>query len=176
MKFTETPLTGAYVIDPEPHRDERGLFERVFCRQEFEAHSLEPAVAQCNVCFNPRKGTLRGMHYQVPPHEEVKLVRCTSGAIYDVIVDLRRGSPTHAKWFGVELTADGRRQLYIPRLFAHGYITLADDTEVFYQVSEPYHPEFERGLRFDDPALAIRWPLAPTMVSAKDRNHPMLTP
>ncbi len=174
MIFTETPLAGAFMIDIEPRADDRGMFARVFCRNEFESHGLESRIAQCNVAFNHRKATLRGMHYQLAPHQEVKLVRCTRGAIYDVIVDLRRDSSTYSRWFGVELAADSHRQLYIPRGFAHGYITLLDDSEVFYEVSEFYRPESESGLRYDDPALAIRWPFAPAVISAKDRNHPLM--
>ncbi len=176
MKFVETALAGAFIIDPERRADERGHFARVFCRDEFEKYGLENSFSQCNISFNPRKGTLRGMHYQVTPHQEVKLVRCTRGAIYDVIVDLHRDSATYSKWFGLELSADSHRQLYIPRGFAHGYITLLDNSEVFYQVSEPYHPESERGLRFDDPAFAIRWPIEPVLISQKDRNHPLFFP
>jgi len=173
MKFIETPLAGAFAIEPEPRSDDRGFFARVFCRDEFAAHRLDFAVVQCNVSYNDRRATLRGLHYQVAPREEVKLVRCTMGAIFDVIVDLRPASPTFRRWHGLELTADNRRMLYVPAGFAHGYLTLDDRSEVFYQVSEFYSPEFERGARWDDPAFAIRWPLAPELISPKDRDHPL---
>jgi dTDP-4-dehydrorhamnose 3,5-epimerase len=171
MKFIATPLTDAFVIEPEPREDSRGAFARVFCRDEFAAHGLISDVTQCNISFNPQRATLRGMHYQLSPHQEVKLVRCTRGAIYDVIVDLRRGSC--CRWFGVELSADNRRMLYVPKGFAHGYLTLLDNSEVFYQVSESYHPEAERGVRWDDPAFDIHWPLPPALISNKDSDHPL---
>lgn len=173
MLFVETPLKGAFVIDLELRQDDRGYFARTFCVHEFEAHGLQPTVAQCNVSFNHRKGTLRGMHYQAPPAAETKLVRCTSGAIYDVIVDLRPESPTYLSHFGVELSAEKRRALYVPELFAHGYQTLTDGAEVAYQVGEFYTPGFERGLRYDDPALAIAWPLEVATISAKDAGWPL---
>lgn len=172
MKFIETPLAGAFVLEPERRSDERGFFARVFCRDEFAAHGLDHNPAQCNISFNPAKATLRGMHYQAKPHQEVKLVRCTMGLIFDVIVDLRSASQTLGDWFGVELSAENRRMLYVPKDFAHGYLTLAPATEVFYQVSELYHPAAERGARWDDPAFAIEWPLRPKVISAKDREHP----
>lgn len=174
MIFTELALRGAYLIELEKLQDHRGFFARAFCQREFEEHGLDPRMVQCNVSFNPARATLRGMHYQVAPHQEVKLVRCTRGAIYDVIVDLRRDSSTYAKWFGIELTADSCTMLYVPRGFAHGYVTLCNATEVFYQVSEFYHPESERGVRFDDPALAIKWPGEPAVISDKDRALPLL--
>lgn len=173
MKFTETPLAGAFLIEPEPRADARGFFARIFCRGEFEKLGLDSSVTQCNISFNPHKGTLRGMHYQLPPRQEVKLVRCTLGAVFDAIVDLRPGSPSFLRWFGVELSASNHRMLYVPRGFAHGYLTLCRDSEVFYQVSEFYSPDCERGLRFDDPAFAIVWPFAPVVVSDKDRSHPL---
>jgi dTDP-4-dehydrorhamnose 3,5-epimerase len=173
MKFIPTPLTGAFVIEPEPREDSRGAFARVFCRDEFTAQGLIADVAQCNLSFNPHKATLRGMHYQLAPHQEVKLVRCPQGAIFDVIIDL--GSGISGRWFGVELTADNRRMLYVPKGFAHGYVTLTDNSEVFYQVSEAYHPQFERGVRWDDPAFNIRWPMKPMLLSDKDRDHPLWT-
>lgn len=176
MKFVPTPLAGAFVVELEPIEDERGIFARSFCQNEFRARGLDPVVAQCNVSLNRSRGTLRGLHYQVPPHEEAKLVRCTRGAIWDVIVDLREGLPTRWKSFSTELTADNRRALYVPRGFAHGFQTLADDSEVLYQISEFYHPESSRGLRWDDPALGIRWPLPEPMVSARDRAYPLLPP
>lgn len=174
MKFVATPLAGAFVVELEPIEDERGFFARSFCQQEFRAHGLDPVVAQCNVSLNRRRGTLRGMHYQTVPHEEAKLVRCTRGAIWDVIVDLRPDSRTRAQWFGTELTAENRRALYVPKGFAHGFQTLADDSEVLYQMSEFFHPESARGLRWDDPSIGIRWPLPDPVVSARDRAFPVL--
>lgn len=174
MKFVETPLKGAFVIELEPIEDERGFFARTFCRREFEEHGLNPNLVQCSISFNRKRGTLRGMHYQVPPHAECKLVRCTRGAIYDVIVDLRDGSPTARKWFGVELSAENRRAIYIPEGFAHGLQALVDDSEVLYEISEFYHAESARGVRFDDPAFGIRWPLPVAMVSARDRGFALL--
>ncbi len=172
MKFCETPLKGAYIVEIEPRADDRGFFARSFCRQEFEAQGLNPAVAQCNISFNPKAGTLRGMHYQAEPFREVKLVRCTIGAIYDAVIDLRSGSATFRRWFGVELTADNRRALYVPEGLAHGYLTLTGNTEVFYQVSELYSPEHERGIRWNDPAFGIKWPRDPIVISPKDASHP----
>jgi dTDP-4-dehydrorhamnose 3,5-epimerase len=173
VKFAETPLAGAFVVEIEPLKDERGLFARSFCRKEFEAHGLDPAVAQCNVSHNVRRGTLRGLHYQAPPHEEAKLVRCTRGAIWDVIVDLREASKTRLQWFAAELSADNHRALYVPRGFAHGFQTLADDSEVFYQMSEFYRPDGARGIRWNDPSIGIRWPLAEPILSARDRDLPL---
>jgi dTDP-4-dehydrorhamnose 3,5-epimerase len=173
VRFAETPLAGAFVVEIEPLKDERGLFARSFCRKEFEAHGLDPAVAQCNVSHNVRRGTLRGLHYQAPPHEEAKLVRCTRGAIWDVIVDLREASKTRLQWFAAELSADNHRALYVPRGFAHGFQTLADDSEVFYQMSEFYRPDGARGIRWNDPSIGIRWPLAEPILSARDRDLPL---
>lgn len=173
MQFTETDLAGAFVIDLERHEDERGFFARAWCEREFADHGLDTRVSQCNVSFNEHRGTLRGLHYQVSPHAEVKLVRCTRGAVYDVIVDLRPESATYTRWVGVELTAENRRMLYVPEGFAHGYVTLVDATETFYQVSVPYAPEAERGARWDDPAFGIEWPQTEGLVmSAKDRSWP----
>lgn len=173
MIFTETELRGAVIVDLDRREDERGFFARAWCRREFEEQGLSAEVVQCNLSFNHRKGTLRGMHYQVEPYGEVKLIRCTRGAIYDVIVDLRPESPTYKRWTGVELTGENGRMLYVPEGFAHGYQTLADGTETFYQVSESYTPEAERGLRWDDPAFAIEWPEAePRIISEKDRSWP----
>ena len=173
MIFTETEIPGAYTIDIDPREDERGFFARAWCAEEFAQYDLVTRVAQSNVSYNARRGTLRGMHYQVPPHAEVKIVRCTRGAIYDVIVDLRPESSTHRRWIGVELSADNRRMLYVPEGFAHGFQTLEDDTEAFYQVSEFYAPGAERGLRWNDPALGIEWPLPDDpIVSEKDRTWP----
>jgi len=172
MNFTETKLSGAFVIELQRTEDSRGFFARAFCRREFEAHGLNPAVAQCNTSFNRAAGTLRGMHYQVDPFREVKLVRCISGAIHDVIIDLRPASPTYRAWAGFDLSAENHRTLYVPEGFAHGYLTLADHTEVFYQVSEFYNPGHERGIRWNDPAFAIHWPVTPRIVSPKDASHP----
>ncbi|MFZ0887268.1 MAG: dTDP-4-dehydrorhamnose 3,5-epimerase [Candidatus Binataceae bacterium] len=171
MKFVALELEGAFVIDPEPIADARGFFARSFCQREFAAHGLNPRVVQCNLSFNPKKGTLRGLHYQLSPAAETKLVRCTMGAIYDAIVDLRRDSSTYCQWFGLELTAQNRRMLYVPEGFGHGYLTLADDAEVSYQVSEFYAPGHERGARWNDPAFGIRWPMAPSIISDKDRGY-----
>jgi dTDP-4-dehydrorhamnose 3,5-epimerase len=172
--FTATRLAGAYLVDPERIEDGRGFFARTWCRDEFERHGLDPRLVQCNVSYNRLRGTLRGMHYQVRPHEEVKLVRCTQGAIHDVIIDLRPDSPTYRQSVAAELTAENRRMLYIPAGFAHGFQTLADATEVFYQMSETFHPESARGVRYDDPALSIAWPLEAVNVSEKDRAYPLL--
>jgi dTDP-4-dehydrorhamnose 3,5-epimerase len=176
MKFTQAALPGAYVIDIEPIRDERGFFARSWCAAEFAAHGLKPHLVQCNISFNRRKGTLRGMHYQVAPHEETKLVRCTRGAIYDVIVDLRADSPTFRQHVAVTLTAENQRMLYIPAGLAHGFQTLVDDTEVFYQMADPYAAECARGVRWDDPAFGIRWPDGERTMSAKDRQYPDFAP
>ncbi len=172
MRFIDTPLAGACVVELEPFEDDRGFFARAWCRKEFEAHGLEPEVVQANLSYNRSAGTLRGMHYQVAPYEETKLVRCIRGALYDVIVDLRPESPTYKQWYGVELTADNRRALFVPRGFAHGFLTLADETEAFYQVSEYYAPGAERGLRYDDPAFGIRWPGPVKVISEKDASWP----
>lgn len=175
MRFTETSLPGAFIIDLEQRADPRGFFARSFCAAEFEAHGLKPAVVQCNLSFNHRRGTLRGMHFQVAPALEAKLVRCTRGAVHDVIVDMRPTSPTYMQHIGVELSAENRRALYVPEMFAHGYQSLTDDAEVTYQVSTTYTPECERGLRYDDPALAIAWPLPVSVMSDKDRSWPLIT-
>ncbi|MDF5726961.1 MAG: dTDP-4-dehydrorhamnose 3,5-epimerase [Rhizonema sp. PD38] len=174
MIFTETELKDAYIIDLEEKHDHRGFFARSFCAQEFEEHGLKPVVAQCNVSFNYKKGTLRGMHYQIPPAAETKLVRCIKGAIYDVIIDMRPESPTFLSHIGVELTAENRRALYIPEMFAHGYIALSDNTEVMYQVGEFYTPGYERGLRYNDTFFNIAWPLEVTEISEKDLNWPLM--
>jgi dTDP-4-dehydrorhamnose 3,5-epimerase len=172
MIFTETELEGALVIEPERLEDQRGFFARTWCQREFQAHGLNPRLAQCSISFNKKKGTLRGMHYQVPPYEETKLVHCTMGAIYDVIIDLRTRSRTFKRWVAVELTAQNRRGLYIPEGLAHGFQTLEDNTEVFYQISEFYHPEASRGVRWNDPAFRIVWPNDIMVVSDKDREYP----
>jgi dTDP-4-dehydrorhamnose 3,5-epimerase len=170
--FHETALPGAWVIEPERFEDERGFFARTFCREDFAARGLEPAVAQCNVSYNHRRGTLRGMHYQVPPGEEAKLVRCTRGAIFDAVVDLREGSPGLGRFAAVELTAENRLALYVPPGFAHGFQTLTDDCEVFYQMSVPYASELARGFAHDDPAVGIPWPLPVAVISERDRGLP----
>jgi len=175
MIFTETRLAGAYTIDLEAIADGRGFFARVWCADELAEHGLTTVVAQSSIAWNARRGTLRGLHWQESPHAEVKLVRCTSGAVYDVIVDLRPGSETHREWIAVELTAENRRTLYVPEGFAHGYQTLADETEVWYQMSARYAPEAARGARFDDPALAVDWPVAAErIVSERDLAWPPL--
>lgn len=174
MKFTETELKGAFTVALEPRRDHRGFFSRTFCAREFEAHNLKPAVAQCNLSFNHSKGTLRGMHYQLHPATETKFIRCTKGAIYDVIIDLRPDSDTYLQHIAVELSAENRLALYVPEMFAHGYQALTDNTEIIYQVSEFYTPNQERGLRYDDPALGIEWPLPITEISDKDANWDLL--
>lgn len=173
MRFTETELPGAFVIELERREDERGFFARAWCEQEFAENGLDTRISQSNLSYNQRAGTLRGMHYQAPPHAEVKLVRCTRGAVYDVIVDLRPASSTYMRWIGVELSAENGRALYVPEGFAHGYQTLADDTETYYQVSAPYAPTAERGVRWDDPAFGIDWPPADDrVISTKDRAWP----
>lgn len=175
MIFTETPLSGAFTVDLELRRDDRGFFARAWCQDEFERRGLSTRIVQCNTSYNNRTGTVRGLHFQRPPQAEVKLVRCTRGAIWDVIVDLRPESTTYTRWFGAELTADNRRMLYVPENFAHGYITLEPETETFYQVSEFYSPDHEAGIRWDDPAIGITWPIEPVVVSAKDAGHPDFT-
>jgi dTDP-4-dehydrorhamnose 3,5-epimerase len=172
MIFTETPLPGAYAIDPERIADERGFFARMFEPREFEAHGLNPRVAQCSLSFNPRRGTLRGMHYQRAPFEEAKLVRCTRGAIHDVIIDLRPGSRTFRGHFGIALDAESRRMLYIPEGFAHGFLTLTDDAEVSYQMSQIYSPAHAAGVRWDDPAFGIVWPGTVAVIAERDRTYP----
>jgi dTDP-4-dehydrorhamnose 3,5-epimerase len=174
MHITPTSIAGTAIVDIDAFEDERGFFARSFCRDEFAAAGLEPAVAQCNVSYNRLAGTLRGLHLQTADAPEAKLVRCTRGAILDVIVDLRPDSTTLGRHIAVELSAENRRALYIPPLFAHAYQTLEDDTEVLYQVSQPYTPNTERGLRYDDPVLDISWPMEPTMISDKDRGWPLL--
>jgi dTDP-4-dehydrorhamnose 3,5-epimerase len=174
MKFTPTPLGGALIIDLVPIADDRGYFSYLYCAREAAEHGIATGVAQVKLSYNKRKGTLRGMHYQVPPAAETKLVRCTRGAVWDVIVDLRPGSPTYLKSFGVELSAENHRALFVPALFAHGYQTLSDDAEVTYQVDEFYAPQHERGLRWDDPRLGLSWPLPVSLISPKDASWPLL--
>lgn len=176
MKFTETPLKGAYTIQLEQRGDDRGWFARFFCQNEYDQHGLCRNIVQINNSFSKYKGTLRGMHYQLAPKAEDKIVRCLKGALLDVIVDLRQDSPTFLKHFSTELTADKRLMLFVPKGFAHGFLTLTDDTEAFYLVTEYYSPQHERGLRYDDPKLGIRWPFEPSVVSDKDRKHPDYNP
>ena len=174
--FEETGLGGAYIVDPELHRDDRGFFARTWCQKEFRERGLNPRLVQCNVSLNLKKGTLRGMHHQEAPYEEAKLVRCTMGAICDIIVDLRPDSPTFRKHFAVTLSAENRKMLYIPEKFAHGFITLADNTEVFYQMSEFYSQESARGFRWNDPFFGIRLPLEVAVISERDGNYPDFRP
>lgn len=172
MRFTETPLKGAYLIDLEKRGDERGFFARFFCENEFAQHNLVTRFVQINNSLSAQRGTLRGMHYQLPPSGEVKVVRCIRGSLYDVIVDLRPKSPTYLKWFGHELTAENRTMMCVPVGFAHGFLTTSDDAEALYLVSSFYAPEAERGLRYNDPRIGIQWPFAPAVVSSKDESHP----
>lgn len=168
MKFIATSLADAWVIEPDRLEDERGYFARTFCRDEFVSHGLNPELVQCNVSYNAKKGTLRGMHYQLHPHEEAKLVRCTRGMIFDVIIDIRPASPTFREWFSVELSAENGRQLYVPEGFAHGFQVLLGGSEVFYQMSARYVPVAARGIRWNDPAFGIPWPLTNPIVSQRD--------
>jgi dTDP-4-dehydrorhamnose 3,5-epimerase len=168
--FIPTPLDGAYVVDPEPIEDQRGFFARTWCQREFQARGLESRLVQCSVSFNKFRGTLRGMHYQAPPHEEDKLVRCTRGSIHDVIIDLRVNSRTFKQHFGIVLSAENRNALFVPKGFAHGFQTLEHDTEIFYQMSEFYVPEDSKGLRWDDPAFGICWPIENPLILERDRN------
>ncbi len=176
MIFHETGIPGAWVIELERREDDRGFFARTYCAEEFAAHGLKPTVVQANMSYNHVAGTLRGMHYQLPPAAETKLVRCTAGAIHDVIVDLREDSPTYLKHFAIDLTAENRLALYVPEMFAHGFITLTDGAEVAYQVGEFYTPGYERGIRYDDPALGIDWPRPVAVISEKDRSWPRFEP
>jgi dTDP-4-dehydrorhamnose 3,5-epimerase len=170
--FTPLTLAGAYLVEPERLEDDRGFFARTWCEDEFRRRALSTRLVQCNVSFNHQKGTVRGMHYQVGPHAEVKLVRCTMGAAYDVIIDLRRDSPTYRQWVAVELTAENRRAVYIPEGFAHGFQTLTDATEISYQMSSAYDPASARGIRWDDPAFAVAWPaIDRRVISARDASY-----
>ena len=171
MIFNETPLAGVYVIDMEKRGDERGFFARAFCEREFAERGLASHFVQANNSLSARKGTLRGMHYQLAPKAETKFVRCIRGALQDVVLDLRRDSSTFGQSFGAELTAENRRMMVVPKGFAHGFITLADDTEAFYLVDEFYAPECERGIRWNDPKFAIQWPIEPVVISEKDQNY-----
>jgi dTDP-4-dehydrorhamnose 3,5-epimerase len=172
MRISETALAGAFLIEIQPHADARGFFARTFCRETFQAAGLPGEFVQASVSFNLRRGTLRGMHYQAAPHEEPKLVRCTQGAIHDVIVDLRPESPSHRRWIAVELSAENRRALYVPPGFAHGFQTLAENTEILYQMATPYVGEAGRGVRWDDPAFGIAWPIASPFLSERDAGYP----
>ena len=173
MIYKETKLPGAFIIEIQRLEDDRGFFGRFFCRNEFGGQGLNPDVAQCSISFNRDTGTLRGMHYQEAPHAEDKLVRCTRGSLYDVIVDLRKESPTFKQWIALELTGENRLMLYVPKGFAHGFQTLTDNTEVMYQMSEFYHPETARGVRWNDPSFGIQWPMGDRMIlSDKDRDWP----
>ncbi|MDP9065479.1 MAG: dTDP-4-dehydrorhamnose 3,5-epimerase [Pseudomonadota bacterium] len=174
MKFSEAPLAGAYVIDLDRVADERGFFARSFCETEFAARGLPPPLRQSSVSFNAKRGTLRGLHFQAAPDEEEKLVRCTAGAIFDVIVDLRPASATHRRWFAAELSAVNHRSLYVPKGFAHGFMSLTDSSEVLYMISAPFVASAARGVRWDDPAIGIEWPMAPTVMCARDAGYPLL--
>lgn len=176
MKFHETPIAGARLIEPERRGDERGFFARVFCRDEFEAAGLAAEFVQMNNSLSARRGTLRGLHYQLPPNAEVKVVRCIGGALFDVILDLRPDSPTAGQWFGAELTEHNRLMMYVPPGCAHAILTLTDEAEALYMVSAFYGPNEERGVRFDDPRFGIAWPIAPVEISAKDRSWPDFDP
>ncbi|MCB2359371.1 dTDP-4-dehydrorhamnose 3,5-epimerase [Clostridium estertheticum] len=171
MIFRETKLNGAYIIEIEPIEDERGFFARSWCKEEFEKYGLNSNLVQCNISFNKKKGILRGMHYQCTPYEEVKSVRCIRGAIYDVIIDLRPESETYKQWTSIELTPENRKMIYVPRGFAHGFQTLEDNTEVFYQMSEFYHGECARGVRWDDENFSIVWPIKEKIISDKDEKY-----
>lgn len=175
MKFTETPLAGAFLIELERRDDERGGFARTFCKRELAERGLDTEVSQCNVSFNPHRYTLRGMHYQAAPHSETKLIRCSAGAIYDVIVDLRPASPTYLRWYACTLTAEAFDALYVPRDFAHGFLSLTDGAAVLYQMSTDYQPDSARGVRWNDPTLAIEWPSVPRVISARDASYPLLS-
>ncbi|OGR82826.1 MAG: dTDP-4-dehydrorhamnose 3,5-epimerase [Elusimicrobia bacterium RIFCSPLOWO2_01_FULL_54_10] len=172
MKFVETKIRGSFVLEPERREDSRGFFTRTFCKAELEKHGLNANIAQANLSFNHKKGTLRGMHLQNVPHAENKLVACPRGALYDVIVDLRKGSPTYKEWLGVELSEENQRALYVPEGCAHGFITLTDDCAASYLVTQFYKPEAEGGYRYDDPAFGIAWPLKPACINDKDKNWP----
>jgi dTDP-4-dehydrorhamnose 3,5-epimerase len=171
MKFNPTPLEGAYTIDLEKREDDRGFFARLFCINEYDQHNLDRNIVQVNNSLSKDKGTLRGIHYQLAPKAETKIVRCIKGSLYDVIVDLRPGSPTFLKWFGAELSADNRMMMFVPKGFGHAFLTLEENTEAFYMVTEFYAPEFERGIRWNDPKIGIEWPIDPVVISDKDNKH-----
>jgi dTDP-4-dehydrorhamnose 3,5-epimerase len=172
MIFNKTTLEGVYLIDIEKHKDERGFFARTWCRREFEEHSLNPQLVQCNLSYNKKRGTLRGMHFQAALYEEAKLVSCTQGAIFDVVIDMRSGSPTFKSYLSVTISAEAHNMLYVPEGFAHGFLTLTEDTYVYYQMSEYYTPEYARGVRWDDPAFGIKWPENVNVISERDANYP----
>jgi dTDP-4-dehydrorhamnose 3,5-epimerase len=176
VEFEQTELAGAYLISLAPHADERGFFARSFCEREFAEHGLCTRFVQSNVSYNHHAGTLRGMHWQAPPHGEVKIVRCTAGAVHDVIVDLRPDSATWLRWTAVELSADNRLALYIPQGFAHGFLTLCDETQVYYDMGDFYVPEAARGFRWDDPKVGVSWPAEPVLISQRDAGYPDLDP
>ncbi len=171
MRFNETKFPGAFIVEIEPHKDERGFFARSFCQKEFAQHGLKTEIVQSNIAYNKTKGTLRGMHYQTPPHAEAKLVRCTKGALYDIIIDIREESATYCQWEAFELTEINNLMLYIPEGFAHGFQTLKDDTTVFYQMFGWFHPESARGIRWNDPTFKIEWPLPVSVISEKDKSY-----
>jgi dTDP-4-dehydrorhamnose 3,5-epimerase len=173
-RYFTTGIPGVVVVEPEPFEDERGIFARTWDVEEARALGLDTRLAQCSTSYNRRRGTLRGLHYQAAPFAESKLVRCTSGAIYDVAVDLRQGSATRLSWFGMELTSANRRALFVPEGCAHGFVTITDGAEVFYQISAPYAPEAARGVRWDDPALGVEWPVTPVVMSERDATLPIL--
>lgn len=172
MRFEPAGLDGAWLVDLDRHEDERGFFARIWCAEEFRSRGLADRLSQCSVSHNRRAGTLRGMHYQAAPHEEARVVRCIAGAIFDVLIDLRPSSATFMQWVGTELTSDNRRALYVPPGFAHGFQTLRDDTEVLYLIDEPFDAALARGVRWDDPAFKIQWPLPPAILSERDRGYP----
>jgi len=174
LKFIPTKIDGAYLVEPERLSDERGFFARTWCENEFRQNGLETKLVQCSFSFSPKRGTLRGMHYQTEPHAEVKLVRCTRGAIYDVILDLRPGSSTRLAWVAAELSAENRSAFYIPKGLAHGFVTLTEDCEVYYQMSEFFHADSARGVRWDDPAFGIKWPEKVTTISVRDANYALV--
>ena len=176
MIVDATAIPGVYVITPELSVDERGAFGRTYCADQFRTHGLDARIAQCSISFNPTAGTLRGLHYQVEPFGEVKLVRCTRGAIFDVVVDLRPESPAYCRWGGVQSTADDRRAVYVPRGCAHGFLTLVDQSEVFYQIAVPHRPEAGAGVRWDDPAFGIVWPFVPRLMAERDASYPAFQP
>jgi len=170
MIFTETKIKGVYIINPELLTDERGFFARSFCKEEFRNHRLETDIVQCNISYNKKKGTLRGMHYQIPPFEEAKIVSCTKGSVYDVVVDLRKDSPTCCQWVATELSERNFKMMYMPKGCAHGFQTLEDNTMVYYQMTEFFHPQYARGIRWDDPVLKIEWPINRIIISNKDNE------
>lgn len=172
MIFTRMGIEGAYIIEPEPLTDERGFFARSFCKEEFQRNGLESRIVQCNISSSKRAGTLRGMHYQIPPFEEAKIVSCIRGSIYDVVLDLRKGSSTYRRWSGMELSENNYTMVYVPKGCAHGFLTLEDDCVVYYQMTEFFHPEYARGVRWDDLAFGITWPHPAEIISEKDQNYP----